>query len=280
MTWIKIKALFSNRNKIIRNTFIIPIISVMIISIAHVVSWYDLANPLSWAIYLSVAVEIAAMAAIAAATVRMKGSTVWFVFGIVTFIQFIGNIFFSYKDIDPANPSFLAWIEMTEPVFEAIGTHADDIIAHKRWLALLEGAFLPLISLTCLHFFMKFNDNLIMEEDENSEIKESDCLPLEEESKSDTPIISEESDTTEHSDYLAEEAPLTPTTEELDELLNEVNKEKVGNERVPKREYPNRQTRKSSKSDNSLDKLDEFDNSDGLTGPRIERNKLTKNNNE
>ena len=89
INWIK-----KNRDGIIRGMFLVPIVLVMIISISHVVSWYDLSNPVSWAIYLSIAVEIAAMSSIAAASVKIKGG-VWFVFFVVTLIQFIGNIFFS-----------------------------------------------------------------------------------------------------------------------------------------------------------------------------------------
>ena len=79
--------------------FIIPILLVAAISISHVVSWYDMANPISWAIYLSIAIEVAAMTALVAATNRIKGG-VWIMFGLVTLVQMIGNIFFSYKEID------------------------------------------------------------------------------------------------------------------------------------------------------------------------------------
>ena len=150
-----------NKNTIIRFAFLIPIILVAIISISHVVSWYDLANPLSWAIYLSIAIEIAAMSAIAAASVKVKGFSVWFVFILVTLIQFIGNIFFSYLEINEASASFLAWVELTQPVFELMGSDIENIISQKRWLALLEGGMLPLISLTCLHFFIQYDKHSV-----------------------------------------------------------------------------------------------------------------------
>ena len=63
-----------------RAMFLIPIILVAIISISHVVTWYDIANPLNWAIYLSVAIEIAAMTALVAVSTRVKGG-IWFMFG-------------------------------------------------------------------------------------------------------------------------------------------------------------------------------------------------------
>jgi hypothetical protein len=147
----------NNQHLIIKLAFLIPIISVAAISISHVVSWYDLANPMSWAIYLSIAVEIAAMSAIAAASVKVKGFSVWFVFIIVTFIQFVGNIYFSYTEINEASRFFKQWVELTQPVIDAMGIDVEDVIAQKRFLALLEGGLLPLISLTCLHFFIQYD---------------------------------------------------------------------------------------------------------------------------
>ena len=148
-----------NRNKesIIRAAFLIPILSVAIISISHVVSWYDLGNPINWAIYLSVAVEVAALSSIAASSVRVKGFSVWFVFIIVTLIQFIGNIYFSYTEITVTSKEFKDWAELTLPLFDSF-SDTSDLVAQRRLLAVLEGGLLPLISLTCLHFFIKYGD--------------------------------------------------------------------------------------------------------------------------
>jgi hypothetical protein len=147
--WIK-----NNPN---RAMFIVPIILVAIISISHVVSWYDIMNPYNWAIYLSIAIEIGAMTALVAATNKIKGG-VWVMFGLVTFIQMIGNIFFSYKEIDATGDLFKSWMELTGPVWEALGSDVNDVIVHKRWLAFLGGGLLPIISLTSLHFFIKYED--------------------------------------------------------------------------------------------------------------------------
>lgn len=142
----------------IRFMFLIPILLVAVISISHVVSWYDLANPLSWAVYLSIAIEVGAMVALVAATNKIKGG-VWFMFGLVTFIQMVGNIFFSFKEVDTDGYLFKSWIELTAPVWEVLGSDPADLTAMKRWLAFLEGGLLPIISLTSLHFFVKFDDN-------------------------------------------------------------------------------------------------------------------------
>ena len=88
-----------------RAMFLVPIILVAIISISHVVTWYDIANPLNWAIYLSIAIEIAAMTALVAVSTKVRGG-IWFMFGIVTLIQIIGTVFFVLKK-SPKMAAFL-----------------------------------------------------------------------------------------------------------------------------------------------------------------------------
>jgi hypothetical protein len=147
--WIK-----ANPN---RTMFLAPIILVAGISISHVVAWYNIANPISWAIYLSLAIEIGAMTALVAATNKIKGG-VWIMFGLITMIQMIGNIFFSYKEINSNGELFTAWVELTAPLWDSIGSDSTDVVAMKRWLAFLEGGLLPIISLTSLHFFVKYDN--------------------------------------------------------------------------------------------------------------------------
>ena len=52
-------------------------------------------------------------------------------------------------------------LELTSPIWEALGS--EDVVSSKRWLAFLEGGLLPVISLTSLHFFTKYNDGEIKE---------------------------------------------------------------------------------------------------------------------
>lgn len=152
INWLKKK-----KKGIIRSLFLIPIILVAIISISHVIAWYDLSNPLKWAIFLSVAIEVGAMVSLAAASVKIKRG-VWVVFAIVTLVQLIGNIFYSYKEIDVTSYEFNQWVELTGPLFDMMGTSPDDVIGHKRWLAILTGGLLPIISLASLHFFIKYDE--------------------------------------------------------------------------------------------------------------------------
>ena len=156
MNWFQ-----KNFKTIIYVSFLVPIITVAIVSISHVTAWYGISNPVSWAIYLSVGIEIAALSALAAISAQM-GKKVYFPFGIVTLIQFIGNIFFAYQFIDIDGKSFKDWVDMVDPLVSFLGVESGDMLGHKRFLALFAGGMLPLISLSFLHMLVKFE-----EEDKN-----------------------------------------------------------------------------------------------------------------
>jgi hypothetical protein len=173
-----------NYKTIIILAFLIPIITVAVVSISHVTQWYGISNPFTWAIYLSVGIEIAALSALAAISANM-GKKIYFPFGIVTLIQFIGNIFFAYSFIDVTASSFKSWVELVSPLLELTGVEPTDFIGHKRFLAFFSGGMLPLISLSFLHMLVKFSEGerqseIIVdnkkEEEEPAKIDASDLI--------------------------------------------------------------------------------------------------------
>jgi hypothetical protein len=152
MNWVQ-----KNFKKIVYVAFLVPILAVAAVSISHVTTWYSLSNPISWAIYLSVGIEIAALSALAAISAKM-GKKVYFPFGIVTLIQFIGNIFFAYQYIDINSQAFKDWIDLVDPIVSYLGVDSGDVVGHKRFLALFSGGMLPIISLSFLHMLVKFEE--------------------------------------------------------------------------------------------------------------------------
>ena len=205
MNWIQ-----KNFKKIIYVAFLVPILTVAGVSISHVTSWYGLSNPFSWAIYLSVGIEIAALSALAAISAKM-GRKVYFPFGIVTLIQFIGNIFFAYQYIDVNSLSFKNWVDLVDPVVSYLGVESGDPVGHKRFLALFAGGMLPIISLSFLHMLVKFEE----EEKKVEPIFDIDEISIEAGKK----------------EAEIEKEKYTPTQEELQKLeeeLRRVNEEKFG----------------------------------------------------
>ena len=228
--WIK-----NNPN---RAMFLLPILLVAGISISHVVSWYDMANPINWAIYLSIAIEVGAITALVAATNRIKGG-IWFMFGIVTFIQMIGNIFYSFKEIDETGELFKSWIELTGPIWELMGTETTDLVGIKRWLAFLEGGLLPIISLTSLHFFVKYEkpeeDTLVNHK--VNDVEEDMYNTLTKEPKVSVPEGKEFNVSYPITDEITEEIPQMGDIKEQPNLVEEENPE--DELRIPKNFKPN-----------------------------------------
>lgn len=146
-----------NLRKIIIWCFVIPILLVAFVSISHVTELYGLTSPLTWSIYLSVAIEIAALSALAGISVRM-GKFIYFPFIVVTLIQFIGNMFYTYSFIDPSSDQFKEWVDFIEPLLTLMGVEGNDIPAQRRILAFFTGGLLPIISLTFAHMLVVFSE--------------------------------------------------------------------------------------------------------------------------
>jgi len=156
-----------NYKTIIISAFLVPIITVAIVSISHVTKWYGISNPVSWALYLSIGIEIAALSALAAISANM-GNKVYFPFAVVTIVQFIGNIYFAYSYIDINGQPFKDWVGLVSPLVEFMGVDANDFVGHKRFLAFFAGGMLPIISLSFLHMLIKFTEEDRMREIENN----------------------------------------------------------------------------------------------------------------
>jgi hypothetical protein len=227
-----------NRNykTLIITAFLIPIVTVAIVSISHVTQWYGISNPLTWAVYLSVGIEIAAMSALAAISANM-GRNVYFPFIVVTIIQFIGNIFFAYEYIDITNPMFKSWVELVSPLVSFMGVDPTDFIGHKRFLALFAGGLLPVISLSFLHMLVKFT-----EEDRLKDLKDEEETKLHttEETKIDIPIVVDEDIRLKLSDDDLEViegilSRVKPTNRPTDQVTNDIDEE--FDDLIPKPNY-------------------------------------------
>ena len=216
-----IKWINSNKETLIRNSFLLPILLVVIMSISHVVSWYDLGNPISWAVYLSIAIEVFALASISAASIKTSKTAIWILFGIVTAIQIIGNIFYEFKDIDINGEGFHSWIQLIDPFF--IDWEPMD---HRRLLAIIQGGTLPIMSLTALHFYIQFKEK----QTENASSKE-----IEVPEKNDTPLsspIPNEPENRPVEPTNSEQRETETNWDELYETLNKENPEKQEQQRL------------------------------------------------
>jgi hypothetical protein len=210
MSWIQ-----KNFKTFIYIAFLVPILTVAFVSISHVATWYGLSNPVSWALYLSFGIEIAALSALAAISARM-GSKVYFPFIIVTIIQFIGNIFFAYQYINTDSQSFKDWVDLVDPFVSYLGVESGDFVGHKRFLALFAGGMLPIISLSFLHMLVKFEE----EEKKKTPTPQPQVLDIDQLSIQAGKMEAE-----------VDKEKYTPTQEELEKLedeLRKLNEQKFG----------------------------------------------------
>lgn len=227
-----------NLRNIIVTAFVIPILLVAFVSISHVTSFYGLSNPISWALYLSVGIEIAAISALAAVSVRM-GNFIYFPFIIVTLIQMVGNIFFSFSFIDESSEGFKDWISMVGGLFENMGVDKTDISSHKLILSFLTGGLLPIISLTFAHMLVKFseqNKTVVIEE-----VKKEEKVEIKEEIK------------------------------DLSQEIDEDNYEEIKNKFIEKKLMEERDIKYKPTQDD-LNKLDDFLKMVNYEGPKFEVN--------
>ena len=191
----------------------VPILTVACVSISHVTTWYGLSNPFSWAVYLSIGIEIAALSAVAAISANM-GKKIYIPFGIVTFIQFIGNIFFAYQYIDVDAKAFKDWVDLVDPIVSYLGVESGDPIGHKRFLALFAGGMLPIISLSFLHMLVKF------EEEGKTKVLQPEI---------DIEALSTEAGKKEAEVEKEKYVPTQEDLQRLEEELRRVNEQKFGN---------------------------------------------------
>lgn len=201
------KWLSKNLNTVIIGSFLIPILLVAFVSISHVTTFYNLANPFSWAIYLSVAVEVAALAALAGVSAKF-GKFIYIPFGIVTFIQLIGNFFFSYTWININSKEFKDWVDMVGTLLEPMGIDASDPVSQRRVLGFLTGGLLPFISLTFAHMLIVYSNKLK---------GDNELVPTESLTDEDIERLSKEAGKKEK-EFQENNKPYVPTQEDLDKL--------------------------------------------------------------
>lgn len=164
--------------KIVIGTFLsVPAIS-SIISTIHLIDLFNLGNPTWLSILLAVTFELGSIASLLAISVidRIKVGAIWFIFFILSGLQIIGNVYYSYSFTSDAllsNPTFLTNFM---DLFSFIT--GDEIRDVKIFLSCIIGIPIPLIAL----FFLKSN---------------IDYLKPDKSNKDETPIVSENKEATE-----------------------------------------------------------------------------------
>jgi len=150
-----------NRNKSIHwfiiSTFVILWLFVSLISMIHVIEFFELSNPRSLAITLAIAFEVGGAASLASIIVldRMNKTIVWSIFILLALVMMMGNTYYAFVHLE----NYTGWIEL-------FGLQGESVIMQKRILSIISGALLPLIA---LGFIKALVDYLRPSEDKTEE---------------------------------------------------------------------------------------------------------------
>lgn len=123
--------------------FMVPPIFISIISMIHIVSFFELTNSTFLAWMLSGAFEFASISALFALGVltRIKKNTIWTLFVAILVLQIVGNVYHAYINLNPQDPNLLKLLSI-------LGINITNINTALQIIGFLQGAILPIISLT------------------------------------------------------------------------------------------------------------------------------------
>jgi hypothetical protein len=137
---------------ILKVIFVLPICSAIFVSISHCIIWYTLTNPSFYAVFMSIAIELASAVTLIGLLVGRINFSMILTFILVAFIQILGNSFFSFNYINVESDLFLNWQQFTGIIL----SENLPVIESKFWLALLSGSTPPLLSLFSIHLITNF----------------------------------------------------------------------------------------------------------------------------
>lgn len=123
--------------------FIIPPLIISVISMIHIVSFFELTNNLFLSWMLSAAFEFASISALFALTAlnKIKKNTIWILFFSIMSLQIVGNVYHSYIHINMNDVNLLKLLSILE-------IDASNLNWTVRIIGFLQGAILPVISLS------------------------------------------------------------------------------------------------------------------------------------
>jgi hypothetical protein len=154
--WIR-----KHKDLCLKSIYSFPILLSIIVSINHAITWFSISNPDLWSIFLSCSVEIVALTTLVALLMGKNSFTIILTFILITSIQIIANVFFSFNYIDEDGTLFKNWLKFVEIIFGE--DFAWTVNKGKFWLAVISGGCVPLLSLLSLHLVTtyKAKDNIV-----------------------------------------------------------------------------------------------------------------------
>jgi hypothetical protein len=139
--------------------FILAILIFSITSLFHVTVFWLITNSLFLAIIMSVGTGLGIISSLL--STRYTKLT-YISFFLIILIELFGNIYGAFIHIDVTSEYFKGWKELMQPLFAMFypmedGAEIPDAI-YKRWVAIIQGSFIPLLLSITFHMWMVVRD--------------------------------------------------------------------------------------------------------------------------
>jgi hypothetical protein len=139
--------------------FVLSILIFSITSLFHVTVFWLITNSLFLAVIMSVGTGLGIISSL----LSTKYTKLTYIsFFLIVLIELFGNIYGAFIHIDVTSEYFKGWKELMQPVFAMIypmeeGVEIPDAI-YKRWVAIIQGSFIPLLLSITFHMWMVVRD--------------------------------------------------------------------------------------------------------------------------
>jgi hypothetical protein len=148
-----------NYFNITNSFFILAILIFSITSLFHVTVFWLITNSL----FLSIIMSVATGVGIISSLLSTKYTKLTYIsFALIILIELFGNIYGSFIHIDINSEYFKGWKELMEPVFSLFYTVEEGEVIpdsiYKRWAAIIQGSFIPLLLSITFHMWMVVRD--------------------------------------------------------------------------------------------------------------------------
>jgi hypothetical protein len=134
----QLKKTLEDDHNIADSIFSLIILFVSLTSFFHVMEYWTLTNKMPFYIITAIATELVIIGSMFGIRYTWVG---WLPFILGVFVQGVGNIFYSYINIDIEAPYFKAYVELFKPWFELAYGDELEITNYKRVLAYSNGIF-------------------------------------------------------------------------------------------------------------------------------------------
>lgn len=143
--------------------FILTILIASFASLFHVRGFWLITNDFFWATSLAFATGLGIIGSMMAS--RYTAWT-YVSFFVIIIMELFGNVYDAFRYIDVNSANFIAWRQLIEPIFQMVyyvdeGKTIPDII-YMRWIASIQGSFIPVLVAIIFHMWMKVRKSFIL----------------------------------------------------------------------------------------------------------------------